>query len=75
MRLGMDTVQNLLESCDHLTGLGNLRTWADIDYYNAENRNYFNSESSALGKLKSNIIARNWDLDLDLETLDFLYKS
>ena len=75
MKLGINTVLNLLETCPHLTGLGNLRTWGEIDYYNSDHPNYFNSDTSELGQLKKSIIKRNWDLDLDLETLDYLYKT
>ena len=73
--LGIETVHKLLESCPRLTGLGNLRTWRDIDYYKTDHPNYFRSDTSALGKLKRKAIDNNWDLDLDMENLDYLYKA
>ena len=70
----MDTVYSLVESCPRLTGIGNLRTWKNIDYYNAEDENYYNSDSSELAKFKKKSANMNWDLDIDLENLDYIYK-
>ena len=70
----MDTVHTLIESCPRLSGIGNLRTWANIDYYNVDDANYYNSESSEFIKLKKKAAEMNWDLDIDLENLDYLYK-
>ena len=73
-KIGMHTVHSLIESCPRLTGIGNLRTWRNIDYFNPEHPNYYNSEISDLGRLKKSVIKSNWDLDLDVESLDYLYK-
>ena len=75
MSLGMETVHKLLESCPRLTVLGNLRTWRDIDYYKIGHANYFRLDTSELGKVKKKAIENNWDLDLDMEHLDYLYKA
>ena len=72
--LGMDTVYSLIESCPRLTGIGNLRTWQNIDYYNAEDENYYNSDVSELAQFKKKSATMNWDLDMDLENLDYIYK-
>ena len=72
--IGMDTVYSLVESCPRLTGIGNLRTWKNIDYYNAEDENYYNSDASELAKFKKKSANMNWDLDIDLENLDYIYK-
>ena len=73
--IGIETVNSLIENCPRLTGLGNLRTWRNIDYYNPSDPNYYKSEESNLGKLKEQIKNMNWDLDLDLENLDYLYNK
>ena len=74
MQLGMKTVQLLIDLCPCLTVLGNLRTWHDIDYFNEESENYFKLESE-LSKFKQEAIKKNWDIDLDLENLDYLYQK
>ncbi len=71
MPLGMDTVNWFLEQCPNLVILGNLRSWSRIDYYNPESQNYYRSESQ-LSKLKSEAVAKNWDIDFDLESLNYL---
>ena len=73
-KLGIDTLNCLIQSCNNLTGIGNLRTWLDIDYYNPTSDSYFSNDRSELGRLKKKVVTNNWDLDLDLENLDFLYK-
>ena len=73
--LGIETVYSLIENCPRLTTLGNLRTWRNIDYYNPSDANYYKSDESSLGKLKEQSMRSNWDLDLDVENLDFLYNK
>ena len=73
--IGTDTVYSLIENCPRLTGLGNLRTWRHIDYYNPSDPNYYKLEESCLGKLKQEVKQSNWDLDLDLENLDHIYNK
>ena len=73
-KLGIDTLNCLIQSCKNLTGIGNLRTWLDIDYYNPTSDSYYSNDRSELGRLRKKIVTNNWDLDLDLENLDFLYK-
>ena len=63
-----------MECCPRLTGLGNLRTWRNIDYYNAEDENFYNSDTSELSQLKKKIVKMNWDIDIELENLDYMYK-
>ena len=70
----MNTVYNLIECCPRLTGLGNLRTWHNIDHYNAGDENFYNSETSELSQFKKKIAKMNWDIDIDLENLDYMYK-
>ena len=72
MPLSMASVYWMVENCPNLTHLGNLRSWKNIDYYNAENSNFYRSESQ-LSKFKEKIRMSNWDLDLEIENLDFLY--
>ena len=73
--VGIETVHSLIEYCPRLAGLGNLRTWRNIDYYNPSDPNYYKSEESSLGKLKEQSKQSNWDLDLDIENLDYLYNK
>ena len=73
MRLTMDSVRWFLDRCPDLVILGNLRTWAGIDYYDPASPLFYRSESE-LSKLKAEAVANNWDLDLDAENLDYLYK-
>ena len=75
MQLGMNTVNSLIHHCPQLMGLGNLRTWSDIDYYQEGNCNYYRSDTSELGQLKQKAVKVNWDLDLEMENLDYLYKN
>ena len=72
MNLGLKSVLWLVDQCANLTILGNLRTWHQIDYYNSESPHFYRSESQ-LSQLKKQIISRNWDLDLEVENLDYLY--
>ena len=45
LKLGLESVHLLLDACPRLTLLGNLRTWAGIDYFNPESEKYFRDES------------------------------
>ena len=73
MRLGLEIVDYLLDKCPGISVIGNLKTWAKVDYYDPSNENYYRSKESGLGKLKQQAMDENWDLDLDLENLDFMY--
>ena len=73
MNLGMASVFWIVENCQNLTHLGNLRSWKNIDYYNSQNTNFYRSESQ-LSQFKNKIFQNNWDLDLEIEHLDFLYE-
>ena len=76
MRLGMDTLQYLIDTCPRLCCVGNLKTWAGIDYYDPQSEHYYQSgDQSQLGKLKQTAIKKNWNLDLDSENLDYLYTN
>ena len=72
MLLGLQSVIWLIEQSPNLTILGNLRSWRNIDYYNPNSSNFYRSESQ-LSQLKEKIVTKNWDLDLDMENLDYLY--
>ena len=71
MNLGMETARYFVEKFPNLTVLGNLRTWRCIDYFDSNSQNYFRSESE-LSRLKEEAKRRNWDIDFELENLDFL---
>ena len=75
MKLGMETLNSLIDICSRLCCVGNLRTWANIDYYNPQSENYFQSGDSQLGELKRLAVKKNWNLDLESENLDYLYTS
>ena len=70
--LGLHSVYWLIDNSPNLTILGNLRSWRSIDYYNSNSSNFYRSESD-LSQLKHKIMAQNWDLDLEMENLDYLY--
>ena len=72
MKLSMSSVHWLVDNCPNLTHLGNLRSWKSIDYYNVESVNFYRSESE-LSQFKEQIRQNNWDLDLEIENLNFLY--
>ena len=72
MKLSMSSVHWLVDNCPNLTHLGNLRSWKSIDYYNVESVNFYRSESE-LSQFKEQIRLNNWDLDLEIENLNFLY--
>ena len=74
MPLSISSVRWLIDQCPKLTVLGNLRTWSDIDYYDNHSPHFYRSESQ-LSQLKKEIVANNWDLDLEMENLDQLYSS
>ena len=71
MRLGNEDIESLLDNCTNLTALGNVRTWAEVDYYDPRSEFYFKSESK-FTKLKRRAKDNNWDIDFDLENLNFL---
>ena len=71
MDLGMLSVNYFVDRFPNLTILGNLRTWRSIDYFDQNSSNYFRAESE-LSQLKENARKRNWDIDFELENLDFL---
>ena len=70
MNLGQDTLELLLEKCPLLTGVGNTRTWLKLDYYDQESEFYLKTESQ-FSHLKKKAEKLNWDIDFDIETLDF----
>jgi len=72
MNLGMPTVLLFLEKCKHLIGLGDLKTWKKIDFYDPESEHFFKTES-AFTKLQKDAVKKNWEIVFDLENLDFLY--
>lgn len=74
MNLGVDTVEFLLDICPNLIGLGNLKTWGKIDYFDPESEYYMKSESLFI-QMKKDALAKNWDIDFDLENCDFLYNN
>ena len=71
MNLGMDTINFFLNDFPNLTVLGNLRTWRLIDYFDSNSVNYFRSESE-LSQLKESARKKSWDIDFELENLDFI---
>ena len=75
MEIGMPTLMYIIDNCPKISCIGNLKTWSEIDYYDAQSNFYYKSTESELGKLKAKSLASNWDLDLDLENLDFIYKK
>ena len=74
MNLGMPTVLLFLEKCKNLIGLGDLKTWKKIDFYDPDSEHFFKSESM-FSKLKKDAVKKNWEIDFDLENLDFLYSD
>ena len=74
MNLGMSTVMFLLEKCKKLIALGNLKTWKKIDYFDPESQHFFKNDSEFID-LKKDAIKKNWDIDFDVENLDFVYSS
>ena len=72
MNLGLQSVLYLIDHCPNLTILGNLRSWKNIDYYNINSSHFYRAESE-LSRLKEKITSENWDLDLDVENLNYLY--
>ena len=68
MHLGMMTVHLLLEKCPKLVGLGDLKTWRKIDYFDPESDFFYKTDSMFM-KLKKEAIERNWEIDFDLETI------
>jgi hypothetical protein len=72
MKLGMPSVRWIFDHCPNLSILGNLRNWSLIDYYDSESQHFYRAESE-LSQYKAKAVASNWDLDLEVENLDYLY--
>ena len=72
MNLGLPTVFLFLEKCKNLIALGDLKTWKKIDFYDPESEHFFKSES-LFSTLKKNATKKNWEIDFDLENVDFMY--
>ena len=66
MLLGLRTVHLLLDTCPGLAGLGDLKTWRRIDYFDPDS-DYFYKTDSAFMKLKKLAQENNWDIDFDIE--------
>ena len=71
MDLGLDTVLLFLEKCPHLVGLGDLKTWRNIDYFQPESDLHYSTESEYF-KLKQAATRNNWEIDFDLENCDLI---
>ena len=71
MDLGLDTVLLFLEKCPHLVGLGDLKTWRNIDYFQPESDLHYSAESEYF-KLKQAATRNNWEIDFDLENCDLI---
>ena len=69
MNLGLDTVMLLLEKCPNIVGLGDLKTWMKIDYFDPDSDLHYNSKSSFV-RLREEARAKNWELDLDVDKFD-----
>ena len=74
MNLGMRDVKFCIESFPCLTVLGNLKSWALIDYYDPNSQFYFKSESEFC-RFKRDCEKRNFDLELQLENINFVYEN
>ncbi len=74
MDLGLDSVRDLIRHCPDLGVIANLRTWARIDYFDPASEFYFRTES-AFSQLKRDAVSQNWDIEFDLENIDFCYES
>lgn len=72
MNLGLPTVFLFLEKCKNLVALGNLKTWQKIDFFDSESDKFFKTDS-LFSTLKKNAVKKNWDIDFDVENLDFIY--
>ena len=71
MNLGMDTVMLFLDKCPNIVGLGDLKTWMKIDYFDPESDLHYKGESSFV-KLKQQATASNWEIDLEIENCDMI---
>ena len=71
MSLGLDTVNLLLDKCPHLVGLGDLKTWRKIDYYDPDSNKFFKNDSEFM-KLQKQAQESNWEFDFNIENCDFL---
>ena len=66
MHLGMQTVRLFLDKCHNLVGLGDLKTWRKIDYFDPDS-DLFCKNDSAFCNLKRDAQKRNWEIDFDIE--------
>ena len=73
MNLGMESVNYFVENFPNLRILGNVRTWRSVDHFDENSANYFRAESE-FARLKGKARKRNWDIDFEIENLDFLVK-
>ena len=71
MQLGNEEIQCFLDTFPNLTVLGNLRTWLKVDYFDSNSNFYFKTESEFV-RLKEKAKENNWDIDFELENLDFM---
>ena len=69
MDLGLDTVLLFLDKCPQLVGLGNLKTWSKIDYFDPESGLHYSKESEYF-QLRQAATKSNWEIDFDLENSD-----
>lgn len=63
----------LLQEYKSLSILGSLKTWVGLDYFNPGSDLYFREEADAQ-QIKKEAKKKNWDIDFDMENLDFLYE-
>ena len=66
MLLGLRTVNRLLDACPGLVGLGDLKTWRRIDYFDPDSEQLYKTDSAFM-KLRKLAQERNWDIDFDIE--------
>ena len=66
MLLGLRTVHLLLDACPGLVGLGDLKTWRRIDYFDPDSEQFYKTDSAFM-KLRKLAQERNWDIDFDIE--------
>ena len=69
MFLGLDTVHLLLDKCPCLVGLGDLKTWRRIDYYDPDSPMFYKNDSAFM-KLRKYAQESNWEIDFDIENCD-----
>ena len=54
-----------------LVGLGDLKTWRKIDYYDPDSNKFFKNDSEFM-KLQKHAQESNWEFDFNIENCDFL---